>query len=87
MPRMKKVSLLVGISLVLAGVLLGQTLFASAQGKPGNYRECFASTVWSYSASEINDGEKPSKLVKVPPGWTIVAGGQYRTEPAIILCR
>ena len=79
------------VALLALGVLLGQFTQVRAQSTPPQYRECFAALTWAFSGSVVNEefaaGQKPSKVTRVPAGWTPIGGGSRGTDGIIILCR
>jgi hypothetical protein len=79
--------ILLCLAMLSVGGLLGQLAFAQAQAGTKQYSQCFGALTWVYSGSDMNNGEKPTKLVRIPAGWTPVGGGGKGTEGIVILCR
>ncbi|MCB9592733.1 MAG: hypothetical protein H6719_08370 [Sandaracinaceae bacterium] len=83
--------ILVGGGLVLAGVVLGATLFGGrpVEAQAASYSTCFAGM---QEVVDINDqGEvarpRQNRQVRVPEGWTIVSGGGIQARAVFIFCR
>ena len=83
--------ILSSVALLSLGALLGQLAQVRAQSAPAQYRECFAALTWAFSGAVVNEefaaGQKPSKLTRVPAGWTPIGGGSRGTDGIIIMCR
>lgn len=82
------------ISFVI-GNLVGDKFFSEAVAHDNPYNsqiikpftECFSASMWVYSGRSINNGENPTKTVKVPLGWSVVGGGSSSGEPVVIMCK
>jgi hypothetical protein len=78
------------VTLVAAGVLLGQFVRADAQTAPQSkgFHECFAARTWQYAPEDVNTHDMTKKTLKVPPGWSVVGGGGHSAgDGIVILCR
>jgi hypothetical protein len=75
-----------GLGLLLVGALLGQLTFARAQTPPQQYTQCFGALTWALS-DDVTAGKQPSKVTRVPPGWTPIGGGGRVKDGIIIMCR
>lgn len=67
--------LIITVSALLVGIVLGQIVRADAQSTPKPFRECVAARTWEYSGSDVNDGEPFKKTLMPPPSWTPIGGG------------
>ena len=74
----------------VAATLLGASVPSSwARGNDVKvtYTECFGARTWQISGRDVNRGELPDKVLKVPSGWTAIAGAGRGGDVYVILCR
>ena len=65
----------------------GAALATRAAEAQAGMRECFAARLYSVSTDDLNGGSMPATTARIPSGWTVIGGGQWAAEPAVILCR
>ena len=85
------------IILIFAGMFIGCAAAVSIPAvtaqtgteaaAPGQFSECFATTVTLVRGVDLNEGEMPERTVRVPPGWTPIGGGAAQGGSVAILCR
>ncbi len=49
--------------------------------------ECTAVTLWAVAGNSLNNGNIPSKTVKVPKGWEVVGAGATNGQPSATQCK
>jgi hypothetical protein len=75
-----------GLGLLLVGALLGQLTAARAETPPKQYTQCVGALTWALS-DDVTAGKQPSKVTRIPPGWTPIGGEGRVKDGIIIICR